>query len=87
MRRTGVVRFAAAICAVAALGACAAQPKPKPGEIRINQNPYPSTYQPYGSVPTLIRGATILDGEGGRIENGSVLLVDGKISAVGGAEK
>ena len=86
MRLTGGVRFAAAICVVAGLGACAVQPKPKPGEIRINLNPYPSTYQPYGSVPTLIRGATILDGEGGRIDNGSVLLVDGKVSAVGGAD-
>jgi imidazolonepropionase-like amidohydrolase len=86
MRLSGGIRLAAAICAVASLAACAAQPKPKPGEIRINENPYPSTYQPYGSVPTLIRGATILDGEGGRIENGSVLLVDGKVSAVGGAD-
>ncbi len=86
MRLTGGVRFAAAIIAVAGLGACTAQPKPKPGEIRINQNPYPSTYHAYGSVPTLIRGATILDGEGGRIDNGSVLLVDGKVSAVGGAD-
>ena len=86
MRLTGGMRFAAVICAVAALGACAAQPKPKPGEIRINQNPYPSTYHPYGGVPTLIHGATVLDGEGGRIENGSVLLVDGKVSAVGGAD-
>jgi imidazolonepropionase-like amidohydrolase len=86
MRLSGGIRLAAAICAVASLAACAAQPKPKPGEIRINENPYPSTYQPYGSVPTLIRGATILDGEGGRIENGSVLLIDGKVSAVGGAD-
>jgi imidazolonepropionase-like amidohydrolase len=86
MRLTGGLRLAAAICAVAGLGACAAQPKSKPGEIRINENPYPSTYQAYGSVPTLIRGATILDGEGGRIDNGSVLLVDGKVSAVGGAD-
>jgi imidazolonepropionase-like amidohydrolase len=86
MRLSGVLRLAAAIFAVASLGACATQPKSKPGEIRINENPYPSTYQPYGSNPTLIRGATVLDGEGGRIENGSVLLIDGKVSAVGGAD-
>ncbi|HEU4497954.1 MAG TPA: amidohydrolase, partial [Sphingomicrobium sp.] len=82
----GVVRLAAAVIAAAGLAACAVQPKPKPGTVRINENPYPSTYQAYGSVPTLIRGATILDGEGGRIDNGSVLLVDGKVSAVGGAD-
>ena len=86
MRLSGGLRLAAAIFAVASLGACATQPKSKPGEIRINENPYPSTYQPYGSNPTLIRGATVLDGEGGRIENGSVLLIDGKVSAVGGAD-
>jgi imidazolonepropionase-like amidohydrolase len=69
------------------LGAgCATTPPPKPGAIRINLNPYPSTYRPYGGVPTLIRGATVLDGEGGRIDNGSVLLVDGKVQAVGGAD-
>ena len=86
MRVSGGIRLAAAVFAVASLGACTTQPKSKPGEIRINENPLPSTYHPYGSNPTLIRGATILDGEGGRIENGSVLLVDGKVSAVGGAD-
>ena len=60
-------------------------PKSKPGTVRIAENPYPSTYRPYGGVPTLIRNATVLDGEGGRIDGGSVLLVDGKVQAVGGA--
>ena len=83
----GGMKWLAAVLAVAGLSACVApQEKPKPGAIRINENPYPSTYQPYASVPTLIRGATVLDGEGGRIENGSVLLADGKVQAVGGPE-
>jgi len=81
----GVTRLAAAL-AVVGLTACAAQEKPKPGSVRFAQDPFPSTYQPYGSVPTLIRGATLLDGEGGRIDNGSILLVNGRIEAVGGAE-
>lgn len=55
----------------------------KTSVVRINPNPYPSTYKPYPSAPTLIRGATILDGKGGQIENGEVLLRDGKIVAVG----
>lgn len=75
-----------ALLAILVVAGCATTPPPKPGAIRINQNPYPSTYRPYGGVPTLIRGATILDGEGGQIDNGSVLLVDGKIQAVGGAD-
>ena len=40
----------------------------------LNKNPYPSTYKPYPGVPTLVRNVTIYDGEGGRVENGSVLL-------------
>jgi imidazolonepropionase-like amidohydrolase len=44
---------------------------------------YPSTYQPRPSPATLIRGATVLTGTGERIENGDVLLVDGKIASVG----
>ena len=87
MRAGGMVRIATALIAVASLSACVApKEKPKPGAVRINENPFPSTYAPYGSVPTLIRGATILDGEGGRIDNGSILLVNGKIEAVGGAD-
>jgi imidazolonepropionase-like amidohydrolase len=49
-------------------------------------DPFPSTYQPYASAKTAIRGATILDGNGGRIENGVVVLEGGKIAAVGGAD-
>ncbi|MEQ1725843.1 MAG: amidohydrolase [Sphingopyxis sp.] len=52
----------------------------------VNPNPYPSTYRAYASVPTALVGATVLDGEGGRIEHGTVLLRDGKVEAVGGAE-
>jgi len=89
MHRPGGFARLAAVIAVASLSACVvptAKEKPKPGAIRINENPYPSTYHPYGSVPTLIRGATIFDGEGGRIDNGSILLVGGKVEAVGGAD-
>jgi imidazolonepropionase-like amidohydrolase len=78
----------AAVLAFGLAGCASLAPpaKSKPGSIRIAENPYPSTYHAYGSVPTLIRGAIILDGEGGRIDNGSVLLVNGKVEAVGGAD-
>ena len=46
-------------------------------------DPFPSTYQPFPSRPTVIRNVTILTAAGPRIENGSVLLRDGKIAAVG----
>ena len=45
--------------------------------------PYPSTYHPLPSVPTAIVHAVILDGRGGRIEDGTVLMRDGKLVAVG----
>jgi len=51
--------------------------------VRPPTAPYPSTYSPYPSQPTLIKGATVLTGTGERIENGAVLLEDGKIAAVG----
>ena len=75
---------AAALAAALLTSGCAAlQPKPKPAPpVRITADPYPSTYQPYPGVPTLIRGATIFDGDGGRIEKGDVLIADGVIKAV-----
>jgi len=45
--------------------------------------PYASTYKAATSGPTLIRGATVLTGTGTRIDNGEVLIVDGKIAAIG----
>ncbi|CAH0352239.1 Adenine deaminase [Sphingobium sp. CECT 9361] len=57
-----------------------------PGPSTAPENPFPSTYTAYPGVPTVIRGATILDGEGGKIENGVVFLSGGKITAVGGPD-
>jgi imidazolonepropionase-like amidohydrolase len=52
---------------------------------KVNPNPYPSTYKPYPGLPTLVRNVTVYDGEGGRIEHGSVLFAEGKIVSVSGA--
>jgi imidazolonepropionase-like amidohydrolase len=46
-------------------------------------NAFPSTYAPLPSRTTLIRNATILTATGPAITNGSVLLRDGKVAAVG----
>ena len=45
---------------------------------------FPSTYRAYPSVPTAITGVTIFDGEGGRIDNGTVFMAGGKITSIGG---
>ncbi|GAA4047955.1 amidohydrolase [Parerythrobacter jejuensis] len=47
--------------------------------------PFPSTYERYPGVPTALVGATIFDGKGGRIENGTVLFTDGEVVGVGDA--
>lgn len=70
------------------LSACATTPQsqtptPQATPAPSTPAPYTSTYQAPTSGPTLIRGATILTGTGTRIDNGDVLIVDGKISAVG----
>ncbi len=46
-------------------------------------DPFPSTYRPFASRPTVIRNVTILTAAGPAIRNGSILLVDGKIADVG----
>jgi len=47
--------------------------------------PYPSTYTPMTSSPVLIVNATILTGTGERIDNGSLLLSNGRIVSVSAA--
>ena len=48
--------------------------------------PYASTYRPLPAQPVLIVNATVLTGTGERIENGHVLLNDGRIEALGAEE-
>ncbi|HZB69792.1 MAG TPA: amidohydrolase [Sphingomicrobium sp.] len=83
LRRGGL----AALAALTALSGCAAAPKPRPAApIRINEDPYPSTYVRYPGAVTAIRNATVFDGEGGRIDGGTVIIADGAVQAIGGAD-
>ncbi|MDY0021623.1 amidohydrolase [Arenimonas caeni] len=45
--------------------------------------PFASTYAPVASGPVLITDATVLTGDGKRLENADVLMRDGKVAAVG----
>ncbi|MGN6155668.1 MAG: amidohydrolase [Sphingomicrobium sp.] len=77
----------AAFTAVSLSGCAALEPpKKNAAAIRINEDPFPSTYVPYAGVPTAIRGATVFDGNGGQIANGTVILADGKVQAIGGPD-
>lgn len=81
----------AALLGATSLSACATTEKPvasassEPAPA-ARQPAYVSTYRPYPGVVTAITGATIFDGEGGRIENGTVVFADGKVAAIGGAD-
>ena len=74
--------------AAALLSGCAAlAPKPKPAAaVRVNENPYPSTYERYPGALTVIRHATVFDGDGQRIDNGTIVFGDGVIQAIGGPD-
>ena len=47
-------------------------------------DPFPSTYRPLPSRPTAIVHATVLDGTGRQIDDGVVVMAEGRITAVGG---
>ena len=79
--------LAIGLAALAVSGCAALAPKPKPAPpVAINEDPYPSTYERYPGVPTVIRHATVFDGEGRQFSDGTVILADGVIRAVGGPE-
>lgn len=93
MRRAGLA--ALAVSALVATGCASGQAEPRgaaqstpppPARRAAMEDPYPSTYRPYPGVPTAIVNATIFDGEGGRIEGGTIVLADGVIQAIGGAD-
>ncbi|MFZ5746585.1 MAG: amidohydrolase [Pseudomonadota bacterium] len=80
--------FSLAACAGTGGGTKSASAEPAaakgPGKGKgYDHDPYPSTYRPYPGVATLVTHVTIFDGEGSRIDDGSVLFSDGKIVEVG----
>jgi imidazolonepropionase-like amidohydrolase len=50
---------------------------------RFVQDPYPSTYRSVASGAVLIEHATVLTGNGERLDDADVLLADGKVVSVG----
>jgi len=81
----GAFRFAGLLAAAVLSGCAASTPAPKAtSAVRINLDPFPSTYHRYPGAVTAIRGVTVFDGEGARIDNGTVILADGVIQAIGG---
>lgn len=54
--------------------------------VSVLAEPFPSTYEPLPSSPTLITGATILTGDGGRIDDGDLLISNGIVQWVGSGD-
>ncbi|WP_020398036.1 amidohydrolase [Kordiimonas gwangyangensis] len=82
--RTSLVRRGLAVAAMGlSLAACQPGAEEQGAFVEINKDPFPSSYTPLESGITFITNATILDGKGGRIDGGSVLVEGGKIKAVG----
>ena len=50
---------------------------------KFDKDPYPSTYKGYPTRLTVVKNVTIFDGEGGRFDNGTVVLSSGKIDMRG----
>ena len=78
MRLTAVAALAAVL-----VSACATTAPPAP-PVRINEDPYPSTYVRYPGVLTVVRHATVFTGDGQQIDDGTVVFADGVIQAVSG---
>lgn len=72
-----------ALIAGLTLAACATTSDTDGTEEGNGRAPFASTYTPRASTPTLIRGATVFDGNGAELANADVLMRDGRIVAVG----
>ena len=87
VQRLSTVALALTLAACSTTGdgeARSASAKTKPAASA--EAPYPSTYKPYPGRPTALVGATVFDGAGQRIDNGTVLFANGKVVGVGGAD-
>ncbi|MDA8707896.1 amidohydrolase [Hellea sp.] len=68
---------------LALLAACGDNTETKTDDSNDKARAFASTYQPQPSETTLITNARIIDGTGQEIDGGSVLITDGKITAIG----
>jgi imidazolonepropionase-like amidohydrolase len=86
MRHARLVHALAGFAVLAGSAGAQDAPRPAPGAggtSAPNADPFPSTYQRVPSRPTVIRNVRIFTGAGPLIENGAIVLQDGKITAVG----
>jgi imidazolonepropionase-like amidohydrolase len=82
MERYCLLLAVAVVCGCASRGPAGVQSQPV-RDAAGERDAWASTYQPFESVPTLIRGGTVMTGAGEVMAGGQVLVVDGRIAAVG----
>ena len=77
----------AALCAALLAGCASTASKDAPPSAdsgrQDGNTAFASTYRPIAAAPVLLTGATVLTGDGRRLDNTDVLLRDGRIAAVG----
>ncbi|HET9426339.1 MAG TPA: amidohydrolase [Gemmatimonadaceae bacterium] len=84
MRHRSLPILALLLASQASAQAATTPPSPGPGALSVPaSDPFPSTYVPFASRPTLIRNVTILTAAGPTIANGAILMQGGKIVSVG----
>lgn len=76
-------RHILALTPILMLAACSLPGGDPDARVAPNKDPFPSTYQALPSETLLIRGATIFTGDGGKIDNGDLLIRGGKIAEFG----
>ncbi|MGB3726874.1 MAG: amidohydrolase [Glaciecola sp.] len=82
MQITSYKKFVTAVIAAIAVSACS-DDKAEQAPVYDKSNPFPSTYKVIESSPIVITNVTILDGIGNKIEDGEILLRNGKIEELG----
>ena len=81
--------LATAALALATAGVAKDKDRDKPAAaapadvVRIGKDPWPSQYKPYPGQTTVIRGATIYDGTGRRMDNAMIRIENGKVAEIG----
>ena len=76
-------KFLVGATSLALLAACGDKTETKTEDMSDKGPAFASTYSPQPSETTLITNARIIDGTGQEIAEGSVLITDGKITAIG----
>ncbi len=76
------IGIAALIASVSGQAKDTPAPPPVVAKPGLNKDPYPSTYHTYPGRPTAIQNVTLFDGEGGRVNNATLLFRDGKVERI-----